>query len=159
MALSTVLIPIVLSEELHEATCIIEGVFKRKFKQAQNKKKFRTEQFTLHGCNWELHIYPNGDQLDSAGVNDTIDCVEFNQTSSGTYVYTKNAGSGYPHFLLRRDRISWDCNQITIKVSIDGIATFKDTWMAWTIYAPLLQRFKSSTNVKNKRLKSPTLEF
>eukprot|EP01083_Nonionella_stella_P124390 375557_1 len=179
MALSTVLIPIVLSEELHEATCIIEGVFKRKFKQAQNKKKFRTEQFTLHGCNWELHIYPNGDRLYSAGcvgvflickslpngcdklgVNHSIriDCVDVNESFSGTSIYTKNAKRGCSK-LLKRDGISWDCNQITIKVSIDCIVTFKDTCMKWTIYAPLLQRFKSSTNVKNKRLKSPTLEF
>eukprot|EP01083_Nonionella_stella_P111302 326425_1 len=180
MALSTFYLPIVVSEELHQATCIIEGAVKRKFQQAQNKKnsKFRTEQFTLHGCNWELNIYPNGDRLDSAGyvsvflrckslpngcdkigVNVTIDCVEFNETFSGTYVYTEDSGWGCPQF-LRRDRIYLSYhNQITIKISIDGIATFKDTCMTWTIYAPLLQRFKSSTNVKNKRLESPTLEF
>eukprot|EP01083_Nonionella_stella_P048061 128703_1 len=179
MALSTFYLPIVVSEELHQATCIIEGAVKRKFQQAKNKKKFRTEQFTLHGCNWELNIYPNGDRLDSAGyvsvflrckslpngcdklgVNDSIriDCVDVNESVSGTHVYTEAYSSGYPQF-LRRDRIYWDCNQITIKVSIDGIVTFKDTCMEWTIYAPLLQRFKSSTNVKNKRLESPTLEF
>eukprot|EP01083_Nonionella_stella_P111301 326424_1 len=170
MALSTFYLPIVVSEELHQATCIIEGAVKRKFQQAQNKKnsKFRTEQFTLHGCNWELNIYPNGDRLDSAGyvsvflrckslpngcdkigVNVTIDCVEFNETFSGTYVYTEDSGWGCPQF-LRRDRIYLSYhNQITIKISIDGIATFKDTCMTWTIYAPLLQRFKSSNEAHN----------
>eukprot|EP01083_Nonionella_stella_P112228 329911_1 len=158
-------IPIIVNDESCIISCIVEGDWKTTFKQAQNAEFFRTAPFSLHGNNWELNIYPNGNatdtighvgvflkrissnsqtECDKLGVNYTVSTTEPRTTYQGNSIFTQTSSSWGFAKVVNRQEIDKIIKEFTIKVSIDGIAAINADCMEWTIYEPLLHKFRTA---------------
>eukprot|EP01084_Bolivina_argentea_P160673 279749_1 len=148
---------VVVNQQLHQASWIIQGDLMTKFKKANNGETYSAD-FLLHGCTWTILCYPNGISAESIdhlsiylkcktlsneysklGFSYHITLVEVNEVMNGGSFFVEGTRRGRSKFWKR----DLTMEKLTINVKVFVSATIDRGCLIWKIDGHLLDMFKT----------------
>eukprot|EP01084_Bolivina_argentea_P160674 279750_1 len=148
---------VVVNQQLHQVSWIIQGGLMTKFKKANNGEKYSAD-FLLHGCTWTIECYPNGSTAESIDhFSIYLKCKTLSNEYSKlgltyqiTLVEVDTVGT-YGHFFVEGSRKGWSkfrkrdlkMEKLTINIKVFVSATIDRGCLIWKIDGHLLDMFKT----------------